>query len=64
MSLWQALGLAPSTNDEKLKALIAKSYSSVRVVGRGTVKIDPEEVRCSEEFKKAQKEAKTIIKAS
>lgn len=63
MSILAALGLAPSKNDEKLKDLVTKSYSSVRVVGRGTVKIDPKEVRESQEFKKAREQAKTIVDA-
>lgn len=61
MSLLRILGLAPSKNDQKLTALISKSYKSVRVVGRGTVKIDPQEVTQSEEFKAAIEQAKAIV---
>ena len=59
--LLRALGLAPSHQDEKLKELIANTYSSVRIVGRGTVKIDPEEVSKSEEFRRAREQAREIV---
>lgn len=61
MGILKALGLAPSERDEKLKDLVARSYTSVRVVGRGTVKIDPREVRLSDEFKLAREKAKAIV---
>lgn len=61
MSILRALGLAPSERDQKLKRLVARSYASVRVVGRGTVKIDPGEVRQSNEFKEALKQARAIV---
>jgi hypothetical protein len=64
MGILKVFGLAPNKNDERLKELVNKSYSSVRVVGRGTIKIDPKEVRQSCEFKKAQQQAKEIVKAS
>lgn len=63
MGILQALGLAPSERDEKLKELVARSYATVRVVGRGTVNIDPREVRQSDEFKQARKQAKAIVGA-
>lgn len=50
-----------SDEDQKLRALIKNSYSNVQVVGRGTVLVDPTEVRNSEEFKKAQGLAKAIV---
>lgn len=61
MGILQKLGLAPSKQDKELQELVASSYSSVRVVGRGTISIDPEEVRQSEEFKKALAQAKAIV---
>jgi hypothetical protein len=57
------LGLAPDKDDERLKELVNKSYKSVKVVGRGTIRIDPKEVRETEEFKKARKQAKAIVGA-
>jgi len=63
MALLRMLGLSPSEQDEKLKRLVENSYASVRVVGRGTVKIDPEEVRQSDEFKRALKNARAIVEA-
>lgn len=66
MSLLVKLGLAPSERDLKLKRLVEKSYKSypsIRVVGRGTVKIDPDEVRNTPEFKTARAKAKLIVKS-
>jgi hypothetical protein len=61
MSIWQILGLSPSESDKKLKALVSNTYTNVNVVGRGTVNIDPVEVRNSREFKEAQQHAKAIV---
>ncbi len=63
MALLQMLGLSPSEQDKKLKMLVENSYASVRVVGRGTVKIDPEEVRNTEEFRQARNNARAIVGA-
>ena len=63
-SVWRILGLSPSEQDQKLKNLVDNSYVSVRVVGRGTVKIDPEEVGSSKEFKAARRKAKEIVRAA
>lgn len=63
MKVLKVLGLAPSSQDKRLKELVDKSYSSVRVVGRGTVRIDPKEVRQSAEFRKAMALAKEIVGA-
>lgn len=61
MGLLRALGLARSEEDKRLKALVSQSYSSVRVVGRGTVKIDPCEVSDTSEFKQAREQARLIV---
>ena len=58
------MGLVPSEQDKKLKKLVDNSYKSVRIVGRGTVKIDPKEVWYTEEFQKARKEAMEIVNNS
>lgn len=63
MALLRMLGLSPSEQDKKLKQLVENSYASVRVVGRGTVKIDPEEVRKTDEFKQARNNARAIVEA-
>lgn len=63
MAILRILGLSPSEEDIKLKELVENSYASVRVVGRGTIKIDPREVRRSIEFKKAREDAKAIVEA-
>lgn len=52
----------PTENDRKLIELVKNSYKSLQVVGRGTIKIDPKEVRNTEEFKRARKAAKDIVK--
>lgn len=55
------LGLAPSEQDLEIKKLVDNSYSSIRVVGRGTIKIDPKEVSSTESFKKARQDAIKIV---
>lgn len=62
MSLLRMLGLAPSERDERMKTLVSGSYDSVKVVGRGTVQIDPKEVRTSAEFRQARGKARAIVK--
>lgn len=64
MSWLKFFGLSRTEQDEKLKQLVDNSYDSVRVVGRGTVKIDPQEVGNSEAFKAARKKAKKIVRAA
>ncbi|MCC5611628.1 hypothetical protein LC612_34075 [Nostoc sp. CHAB 5834] len=63
MSFFVKLGFAPSERDKTLKRLIDKSYPSTRVVGRGTVKIDPKEVRGTSSFKEARDKASIIVKS-
>lgn len=48
-------------NDESLIELVNNSYSTLRVVGRGTIMIEPSEVYESVEFKEAQVKAKNIV---
>ena len=64
MKLLELFGLSPSEQDQKLKQLVDNSYDSVRVVGRGTVKIDPEEVGNTREFQAARRKAKKIVSAA
>lgn len=68
MNVFQRLliccGLAPSSIDIELRELVAQSYKSVRVVGRGTIKIDSEEVRNSPEFMAAMKRAQELVRDS
>ena len=59
----KVFGLGPSKGDKRIKNLVNNSYSSVQVVGRGTVKIDVKEVRNSTEFKRASAQAKAIVEA-
>ena len=55
------LGLAPSKRDIEIAQLVKNSYKSVLLVGRGTIKIDPEEVIRTPEFQAALKQAKEIV---
>ena len=55
------LGLAPTEDDKRLQELVQNTYKSVRVIGRGTVRIDPKEVRESAEFQKALSDAREIV---
>ena len=61
MSFLSMLGLAPNEEDKRLKKLIQDSYKEVKVVGRGTIRIDPKEVSSSDEFKNAQNKARTLV---
>lgn len=61
IAIW--LGLHPSERDKEMKQLVENSYKSIRVVGRGTIKIDPKEVASTEEFKHAQEQAKLIVES-
>ncbi len=62
MNLMEIIGLKPSARDQRLRELVTDSYSSVTVVGRGTVKIDPREVSASPEFQHARRQAEMIVK--
>lgn len=48
--------------DAQLIKLVKNSYKSLRVVGRGTIMIDPREVVESPEFKAARELARKIVK--
>lgn len=61
-NIFVKLGLAPSESDKKLRDLVNNSYKSVRVVGRGTVVIDPREVVQTPEFKAAREQAAAIVR--
>ena len=62
MNLLETLGLSPSEQDKQIKSLVDNSYNSLRVVGRGTIRIDPKEVGQTLEFKEARKEAAGIVR--
>lgn len=63
MSFFAKLGFAPSERDKELKRLVENSYPSVRVVGRGTVKINPDDVRKTVAFRNARDKAKAVVKS-
>jgi hypothetical protein len=63
-ALLRCLGLVPSARDLEIKHLVENSYKSVRVVGRGTIKIDAAEVRSTPEFLHAIDRAAEIVRAS
>lgn len=48
---------------QELVNLVNDSYQSLRVVGRGTVRIDPREVARSTEFQDARELARQIVNA-
>ena len=62
-TLLRLLGLAPSARDREIAQLVRNSYKSVRVVGRGTIKIDAKEVFDSPEFQRALQRAQAIVDA-
>lgn len=47
--------------DNYIKTLVKNSYNSLRIVGRGTVLIDPKEVAKTKEFIAAKQRAAEII---
>ncbi|TWI53044.1 hypothetical protein IQ22_02883 [Pseudomonas duriflava] len=51
----------PSEEELKLAQTINNSYKSLRVVGRGTIRIDPEEIFESPEFKQDLARAKRLV---
>lgn len=61
MSFLSMLGLAPNEDDKRLRELVQGSYKKVKVVGRGTIRIDPKEVSSSKEFKNAQDKARNLV---
>lgn len=61
--LLRLLGLAPTQRDREIAQLVKNSYKSVRVVGRGTIKIDAKEVFDSPEFQRALQRAQAIVDA-
>ncbi|WP_202758256.1 hypothetical protein [Delftia acidovorans] len=64
MSFWVKIGLAPSKNDKLIRELVKNGYKTAHLVGRGTVKIDPEEIVKSSEFQTACANAKLIVKTN
>lgn len=60
-TLFRLLGLAPSARDGEIAQLVKNSFKSVRVVGRGTIKIDAKEVFDSPEFQWALQRAQAIV---
>jgi len=61
--LLRLLGLAPTQRDREIAQLVKNSFKSVRVGGRGTIKIDPQEVFDSPEFQRALQRAQAIVDA-
>lgn len=61
--LFKVLGHSNNSEgrEKGLRQIISESYDSARVIGRGTVKIDPSEVRRTAEFRKARIAAKAIV---
>lgn len=62
-TLLSLLGLAPTQRDREIAQLVNNSFKSVRVVGRGTIKIDAKEVFDSPEFQLALQRAQAIVDA-
>lgn len=50
-----------SKEDEEITQLVNNSWRTLRVVGRGTLRVDPEEVRNSPEFKDAMKRLESLF---
>ena len=57
----QKLGLYPTDEDRKISDMVSNSWKSLKVSRRGTITIDPAEVRASPEFQNDLKRAKEIV---
>lgn len=54
-------GLSLNEKEKEMKKLVENSYTSLRVIGRGTVSIDSSEVRARKSFKEDCIKAKSIV---
>jgi hypothetical protein len=61
MKFFAKFSLAPSERVLKRRQLVGNSYQSVKVIGRGTINIDPSEVTDTDEFRAARAKAKAIV---
>lgn len=61
-SLLISLGLMHSEEEQRMIDLIQKCPYNIRIGERGSLRIDPREVRNSKEFKEALIEAKQIVR--
>ena len=59
-----ALGLSPSQEDIELKELVDNSYESLRVVGRGTVRIDQKRYPLLQSLKRLRLKQKLWLKVT
>lgn len=59
--LAQYFGFAPSENEIEMVNKIRNSYKSIEVVGRGTVRIDPAEVRRDPVFIENAQKARSLV---
>ncbi len=51
-----------SKEDEEIIQLVSNSWRTLRVVGRGTLTVDPEEIRNSQEYKDGLKRMEAIFR--
>ena len=51
-----------SKEDEELMQLVNNSWRTLRVVGRGTLTVDPEEILNSPEYKDALRRLEPLVK--
>lgn len=58
----QFFGFAPDEREMKMIEEIKNSYKSLEVVGRGTIRIDPNEVRQDPGFIEFVEKAKVLVK--
>lgn len=63
-SLLRFLGLAPSKDEEEMVKKLRNTYTSLKVVGRGTVTVSADEVINNPEFKDLYERASNIVERS
>lgn len=61
MKLFSFFKLGSDERVLKRRRLVGDSYNSVKVIGRGTINIDPNEVTGTQEFREARAKAKAIV---
>ena len=63
-SILRSFGLAPGKDEEEMVRKLKNTYSSLKVVGRGTITVSADEVINNPEFKELYIRASKIVERS
>ena len=63
-SILRFLGLAPGKDEEEMVRKLKNTYSSLKVVGRGTITVSADEVINNPEFKELYIRSSNIVERS